>query len=258
MTRAQPGPVPPRSAPVAAVTPTRGKHVGTATAGASRPVTPPVPLPADHGVGGRCAVIGCPVVRVSSDERPSVAHRVRPYQAAKLARVGAAAFARHGDQHRGLAASMFLAFLVGGGCQQAGATLTLWRVWPRWSAPVTTAATAVGMLAIVQVQLPMGLAVPAWMAAGALAIAGLLRVASGWTGLPAGSMLIGDVAASGAPGAGRRLLAVVCTEADRCGWTLALLARRGRPALLALNRDLLFEPVGVRGVRLVNVRRQQR
>jgi len=194
---------------------------------------------------------------VSSDERPSGAHRVRPYQAAKLAHAGAEAFARHGDEQRGLAVSMFLAFLVGGGRQHGGATLTLWRVWPRWSAPVTTLATAAGMLGVHRAGLTVELAVPAWIAAGGLTIAALLRAASGWTGLPAGSILIGDVAATGAPGMGRRLLAAVCAEADRRGWTLALLARRDQPKLVVLYRELLFEPIGVCGVRLIMVRRRQ-
>ena len=95
------------------------------------------------------------------------------------------------------------------------------------------------------------------IAAGVLIIAALLRAAPAWTGLPAESMLIGDVAASVAPGTGRRLLAPVCAEADRRGWTLALLARRDRPKLVALYRDLLFEPIGMRGRRLIMVRPRQ-
>lgn len=165
---------------------------------------------------------------VSPEDRPSGARRVRLYQAASLARGGAAAFARHGDRQRGPAVSLFLAFLVGG-----------------------------GMLTLLRAGLTVERAVPAWIAAGALAIAALLRAVSGWSGLPAGSMLIGDVAATGAPGTGRRLLAAVCAEADRRGWTLALLARRDRLRLVVLYRDLMFEPIGVRGVRLIMVRRRQ-
>lgn len=202
-------------------------------------------------------VVASPGMTVSSDEWPSGAHRVWPYQAAKLARAGARAFARHGDEQRGLAVSMFLAFLVGGGRQRGGTTLTLWRVWPRWSAPVTTLATAAGMLGILRAGLTVELAVPAWIAAGVLTIGGFIRAASGWSGLPAGSLLIGDVAATGAPDMGRRLLAAVCAEADRRGWTLALLARRDRPRLVVLYRELLFEPDGVRGLRLIMVRRRQ-
>ena len=197
---------------------------------------------------------------VSPDERPSGAHRVRPYQAARLGRAGAAAFGRHGDRQRGLAVSMFLAFLVGGGRQHDGASWRGWRVWPRWSAPLTTLATGAGVLTLLRAELTVELAVPAWIAAGVLAIAALfrLRAAFGWSGLPAGSMLIGDVAATGAPGTGRQLLAAVCAEADRRGWTLvSLLARRDRPKLVVLYRQLLFEPIGVRGIRLIMVRRRQ-
>lgn len=67
---------------------------------------------------------------------------------------------------------MFIAFPVGGGRQYGGATLTLWRVWPRWSAPVTTIATAAGMLALLHAGLPLALAVPAWIASGAWQSAG--------------------------------------------------------------------------------------
>jgi hypothetical protein len=108
----------------------------------------------------------------------------RPYQAARLARAGAAAFARHGDRQRGLTAIMFLAFLVGGGRQHDGATLTLWRVWPRWSAPVSTIATVVGMLEILHARWHQGAVVPAIITAGFSYIGMVLRALSGWTGLP--------------------------------------------------------------------------
>jgi len=113
MTRPQQCPARPRSAPVAAVTATQGTRVDTATAGSRRPFKPPVPPLTDHAVGYCSVVVGSPVMTVVSDERPSGAHRVRPCQAAHLAHAGAAAFARRGDQQRGLAANMFLAFLVG-------------------------------------------------------------------------------------------------------------------------------------------------
>lgn len=85
-----------------------------------------------------------------------------------------------------------------------------------------------------------------------------MRAASGWTGLPARSMLIGDVAATRAPGTAQRLLAAVCAEANRRGWTLALLARRDRPKLVDLYGHLLVEPTDVRGVRLLMVRPRER
>jgi hypothetical protein len=219
--------------------------------------TPAMGLPVDNGVRYRLRGRKVPghdglARRADLGRQPGP-----PYQAARLARAGAVAFARHGDRQRRLAASMFLAFLVGGGRQHCGATLTLWRVWPRWSAAVTTLATGAGMLALLRAGLTVELAVPAWIAAGALAIAALLRAASGWSGLPAGSMLVGNVAATGAPGTGRRLLAAVCAEADQRGWTLALLARRDRPKLVVLYRELLFEPIAIRGVRLIMVRRRQ-
>lgn len=74
--------------------------------------------------------------------------------------------------------------------------------------------------------------------------------------LPAGSVMVGDVANSGAKGAGRELLAAVCAQADRRDWNLALGVRNDRPKVVTLY-GLMFIPLGAqRSQRIMGRRRQ--
>lgn len=161
----------------------------------------------------------------------------------------------HGQGQRFLAASMTLSFLLGGGRERNGATLTLWRVWPRWSTPLVLAASCTMMLTLLRSGLPLTVLVAGQGVVLAASIAALLRAVAGWTGLPSGSVMIADVANAGdSPGAGRELLAAVCAEADHRNWTLALAVRRDRSKVVALYLGLMFVPLAERGTRVIMVR----
>lgn len=196
-------------------------------------------------------------VTTATNEPQPAPRRVRPHQAAPLAPSAAGAFGSHAEGKRLLPATMCLAFLFGGGRQHDGATLTLWRVWPRWSTPLVLVASVAGMLAITQAGLPLAFAVAGQIAVGVLSVAGFLRALTCWTGLPAGSVMVGDVANSGAKGAGRALVAAVCAEADRRDWNLALLVRSNRPKVVTLYSDLMFIPIGAQHSQLIMGRRRQ-
>ncbi len=149
---------------------------------------------------------------------------------------------------------MTLGFLFGGGRQQHGATLTLWRVWPRWSTPVVLAVACLLSLTLLTSGLPLTVVVAGQALVVMASIAALLRAIAGWTGLPARSVMIGDVANAGDPGAGRELLRAVCAEADRRDWTLALAVRPDRTTLVRLYLALMFVPVAERDTRVIMVR----
>jgi hypothetical protein len=194
---------------------------------------------------------------VPSQQRPPGAHRVWPYQAARLGCGGAAAFTRHGDRQRGLAVSMFLAFLVGGGRHLEGATLTLWRVWPRWSAPVTTVATGAGIARAAQ----------GWVDCGARrpdvarhrgpghrgTVASRLRLERTTCRIDAHRRCSGDRRSGCEPeAAAGRLRRSRPTRLDpRCPGPPRP-TQAGRP-----ERKLLFEPIAVRGLSLIMVWRRQ-
>lgn len=186
--------------------------------------------------------------------RLAAPHRVLPHQAIGLAPATAGAFAKHGQRRRLLAASVALAFLFGGGRQHHGASLTLWRVWPRWSTPPLLAVISAGILALVSARPALPVAVAGYLTVLAVAIAALLRAAAGWTGLPAGCVMIGDVANAGPPGAGRDLLTAVCAEADHRKWTLTLAVRQDQTKVIGLYRDLHFVPLAARNSHLIMVR----
>lgn len=78
---------------------------------------------------------------------------------------------------------MALSFLLGGGRRRHLATLTLWRVWPRWSIPLVLAGACVLMVTLLRSGLPLPVMVAGYGLIFPASIAALLRAIAGWTGL---------------------------------------------------------------------------
>jgi hypothetical protein len=196
-------------------------------------------------------------VTVMMSAGPSGAtRRVWPHQAWRLARRGVAAFAVHGDAHAGQSLTMGLWFVLGGGRQRGAATLSLARVWPRWSAPLIMAGVFAAEYATLHAGLPAAAEILLYAAALVFGVAWIVRSISSWAGFPVGSLMLGDGASAGPPGAGRSLLAAVCQEADRRGWRLSLRVLVDRSKLIESYRAFGFVDgkVVARGRQLIMVR----